>query len=290
VLEKAGGADPKLVAAVHWRRGVGQEARGQPALARADYDQALAHNPDFPEALSARGWLHFREDRIDAAFADFTEVIRVAPNDGRAYAQRAQAYIARGEWDRATADLTTGMEHEPGAVFLYVMRSQVHIQQGNQEEALADLSEAIRLEPDKPDGYVYRATLYGRQGAYARERADLDAALRINPEDVASCNLLAWHLATCPDPRWRDGARALTHARLACEKTDWKQPNFLDTLAPAYAENGQFDEACRWQEQALALFPESMDHTPYRARLETYRSGQPHREPPPPDNLSASPP
>ena len=61
--------------------------------------------------------------------------------------------------------------------------------------------------------------------------------------------------------------------------TDWKYASYLDTLAAAYAEAGDFDAAVKWQEKALELlskadegFRKGMD-----SRLELYRVKQPYR-------------
>ena len=88
---------------------------------------------------------------------------------------------------------------------------------------------------------------------------------------------LAWIWATCPDAAIRNGARALEHARKACELTDWKKAHCLDALAAAHAESGRFDEAVQWAERAVELAREGEKAT-YQSRLETYRQGRPWRE------------
>ena len=52
---------------------------------------------------------------------------------------------------------------------------------------------------------------------------------------------------------------------------------YLDTLAAAYAANGQFDEAVHWQSQAVELAEEA-EKEDYRRRLALYEAGQPCRE------------
>ena len=68
-------------------------------------------------------------------------------------------------------------------------------------------------------------------------------------------------------------------ATKVCESTDWKQYLWLDTLAAAHAENGEFDEAQKWQLKAIDLAP-AHEKAELHARLELYKTGQPFREEP----------
>ena len=66
--------------------------------------------------------------------------------------------------------------------------------------------------------------------------------------------------------------------RTACEMSGWARPNFLDTLAAAYAAAGDFDRAVEYQQKALS-FPdfEKEDGKGGRDRLRLYMQRKPLR-------------
>jgi hypothetical protein len=66
-------------------------------------------------------------------------------------------------------------------------------------------------------------------------------------------NGLAWLLSTSRYPEVRDGRIAVAFAEKAAAATTRKDPAILDTLAAAYAEDGQFDKAVSTQKEAMAM-------------------------------------
>lgn len=84
-------------------------------------------------------------------------------------------------------------------------------------------------------------------------------------------NGLAWKLATDREASIRDGAEAVKLARQACESDDWKTPEYIDTLAAAYAEQEEWDEAMATQRLGIEKLGE--DHeakASYGSRLQKY--------------------
>jgi tetratricopeptide (TPR) repeat protein len=71
------------------------------------------------------------------------------------------------------------------------------------------------------------------------------------PDSPRMLDELAWLLATYPDSKSRDGAEAVRLAERACALTDRQVPAFLDTLAAAYADAGDFSRAVAAGEEAL---------------------------------------
>jgi tetratricopeptide (TPR) repeat protein len=115
----------------------------------------------------------------------------------------------------------------------------------------------------------------------AEAAARLEQALQLHPDSVDALNDLAWLLATCPDTKLRDSAKALKLANHAAQLTDRKDPGVLETLAAAYAEGGQFTEAIKTVEEAARL----CDPATQQSLLETlqncrqlFESGKPVRQ------------
>ncbi|MBP89313.1 MAG: hypothetical protein CMJ64_21800 [Planctomycetaceae bacterium] len=117
-------------------------------------------------------------------------------------------------------------------------------------------------------------------GDYATAMEAVEERLAISPEDAASHNNKAWLLATCPVDEFRDGKLAVEHATRACELTGWSNSSFIDTLAAAHAESGDFEAAAECQQKAIDSDPEGFYQEEFRERLALYQSGMPYREGP----------
>ena len=101
----------------------------------------------------------------------------------------------------------------------------------------------------------------------------LEQALQLDPNAVYARNNLAWLLATCPDPKFRDRVRALRLAREIAKSTNYEDANVLDTLAAALASNDEFEQAIKVIQRCLELAPASQ-HDALRQRIDRYREGQ----------------
>jgi tetratricopeptide (TPR) repeat protein len=117
-----------------------------------------------------------------------------------------------------------------------------------------------------------------REGKFAEAAAHYMEAMRLDPLDAEAHNNLAMILAACPDATNRDGKRAVDSATRACALTAWKNPYYLDTLAAAAAEAGDFDAAVAWQARAIEILREQWKKEDYRTRLALYQARQPYRE------------
>ena len=95
--------------------------------------------------------------------------------------------------------------------------------------------------------------------------------------NASELNELAWSLATSADPNLRDGTNAVVLADKAVAATSRKNASYLDTLAAAYAETGQFEKAVTAQQEAIALLQTDEEKTDYQSRLKLYETNAPYR-------------
>jgi tetratricopeptide (TPR) repeat protein len=265
----------QMLTELYCRRGEARYDLFQEDAANNDYQEARRRNPALASAYIGEMWM--RRGQFAQAVDEFAESIRVRPQDARGYMNRGTAREALGEIDQAIADYTKAIEVQRDRPVAFAMRAGARHRQGRDDDALLDISQHLQLNPQDPGAYLFRATLRKKQGQWYKAHKDLLAAHRIAPKHPWVCNGLAWFLATCPKQEFRDGHRAVELARLACDATQWKQPNCLDTLAAACAETSDFDEAVQWQKQAVDLsLPDEMPNR--QARLELYLDCKVYRE------------
>jgi hypothetical protein len=94
---------------------------------------------------------------------------------------------------------------------------------------------------------------------------------------VDACNSLAWLLATCPDPAFRNGPKAVELAQTADRLSGGKNPVAVATLAAAYAATGRPADAANAAQRALDLTAKSNPAAvpALRQQLAKYLTGTP---------------
>ncbi|HZZ29059.1 MAG TPA: tetratricopeptide repeat protein [Pirellulales bacterium] len=232
----------------------------------------------------SHGWIQ-KADVVPLAqaIAYFTAKIQNDPNDYRNYHNRAWACKKMGELDKAIADEGEAIRLYPTWAYFYNNRGMMWNAKGEYDIAITDYNEAIRRAPGDALCRNDRGEAYRHKGSYEKAIADYNEAIRLDPKHYWAYANRAWILATCPDEQFRDGVKAIESGSKACDLSDWRFADPIDTLAAAYAAKGDYDSAIRWETKAIDLGLESeSDKKPedLRARLELYKAGKPYREEP----------
>jgi tetratricopeptide (TPR) repeat protein len=306
---RALGQEPNLADAYN-NRGLCFAAKKEYDRAIVDYDQALRQNPNHFQAYYNRGDAWGHKNDFDKAIADFGEAIRLnpkwltpyfarakawrlqkdfgkaladydamvrlEPKNAEVYFQRARALSFMKDYPKALADYDQTLKLDPKHFDAYLWRGQVWFALADYDKAIDDFGAVIRLEQKHVEAYLYRALAWAKKKDYEKALSELENAVRIDPKDASVQNQIAWIRATCPEARWRDGKKAVEAGQRAVEL---KKGNagFVDTLAAAYAEAGDFEQAVSLQEQVLQD-PRFQNNEGARRRLELYRNKMAFRD------------
>lgn len=133
---------------------------------------------------------------------------------------------------------------------------------------------------DWAEAFAGRALAFQSYEEYGRMRTDLERSLDLRPAAEVS-GLLAYVLATCPDPQVRDGQRALAVAEATRRLAGGTMDLMVETcLAVAHAEAGDFAAAVAHQKKVVAIAADD-DKPRHRDRLRLFEARKPFHEPRP---------
>jgi len=247
-------------------------------LSSVAFAESKAETPS-PGDLVNKGVEVARMGEYDAAIHNFDEALRIDPKFVPAYDNRGTVEMARGDLARAIADYDQAIRLDPKDSIAFGNRGLAYKSKGDLTRAMADYDRAIQIEPQFARAHYNRGVIYGKKGDYSRAIADFHEAIRLDPKDPSPYNSAAWLLASCDADKCRDGAKAVELATQACSLTSWKDPDYLDTLGVAYAEIGEFEQAIKFEKQALQ-FPQWAEQQGDGAqkRLDLYKERKPYRE------------
>jgi serine/threonine protein kinase/Flp pilus assembly protein TadD len=125
--------------------------------------------------------------------------------------------------------------------------------------------------------FASQAQAYEQRNEYRMALKAFESAAAAAPWHAEMLNLLARFQATCSQAELRDGTQAVENAMKACELSQWDNYRHIDTLAAAYAEAGQFEQAIKLQRQAMTKLPDEIRpgrRADCEARLRLYQAGQ----------------
>jgi peroxiredoxin/Flp pilus assembly protein TadD len=155
------------------------------------------------------------------------------------------------------------------------LAGSTYLRLGATRSAIEAFRRAVQLEKTNALFQFNLGTALQAAGEAADAVETYESVLAKEPEMVAAANNLAWLLACHPDESIRRPQKARKLAELACQKTEFKEPAYLDTLAVSAAAEGDFDTAIKFAEQSVQLYDARNNAAAdeVRERLSGYKKG-----------------
>lgn len=216
------------------------------ADALKDVNRAIGMNPSFPEALRLKALIYIQQERYGDAVPLLEKIRRQDPDDEGITSQLAYTMAQNDDFTSGMAKIDLLLETHPDSLPLLRGKADIYLLYGRWQDAAA----------------VY------------------EKILAAHPGDSGSLNNYAWLLATCPEDASRDGAKALDLATRAAEATNYRESYILSTLAAAYAETGDFENARKYAQMGVELAEKEKDERidEFLSELESYKNEKPLRE------------
>jgi tetratricopeptide (TPR) repeat protein len=221
-------------------------------------------------AQSGPGWAEIWQQRMTIGQAQLDNAFKLAES---------------GKVNEALAMIDQVIATDPNNWRSHFLKSAVLVLAKRGGEALKQIDTSISLARRSNVSPGLLAELYESKarscidyGRYDQARKSLEQAVHLQPQDPTTLNDLAWLLATSKDNRVRDGRRAVTIATKACTISNWTNAFSIDTLAAACASAGDYADAVKYQEMAIArlVSDDRKAQLPgMEQRLHLYSSGQP---------------
>jgi tetratricopeptide (TPR) repeat protein len=225
------------------------------------------------------GALHVNEGAFDEAISDFSKAIESGPTNANAIFNRASVYRAKGEFEESIKDFDRYILLNPTNDLAFKNRASDFAGLGKFNKAIDDWSEGLRLKPNDATALAMRGMCYNNKGRFEDALKDYYQAIKIDSTNASAWNNLAWFRATCPTAAMRNGKEAVEAATKACDYSSWKNWMRVDTLAAAFAEAGDFQQAVKYQKQALNMDKaSSKERQAMQSRLVLYEQRQPYRQ------------
>jgi len=261
---------------------------GNPDMAFSQFKEAIRLNPDFVDVYLAWGQALTLQGKLDDAVHVYQDALRHNPkfaavhyNFARVLEQQEQA--TRGaqhaaelvnQPQAAAKSAAEAQLYESDAAKHYEAAERLGMntpefwssygtmlnKQGKFAQAEEHLIRAVVQQPGLGAAQFQLALAQDRQGEYADAIGHYEGTLAAMPDDPAALNNLALIYATATNEDVRSSKMAVLLGTRACDATTSQNALYLDTLARAYAADGDFFQAIAWEDKAVRRATQLGDH------------------------------
>ncbi len=126
--------------------------------------------------FSNQGSLKVQKGDIPGAIANFTQALALNPNIPQAYLGLGIATAKQGNKQQAIYNYDRALQFNPNLAEAYFGRGQAYYELGNKQKAIGDYEQAIRVNPDYGLAYLERGAIRCMLGTKSQAVADFHQA------------------------------------------------------------------------------------------------------------------
>jgi tetratricopeptide (TPR) repeat protein len=227
------------------------DARRWPDAVR-ELRQAVAIAPNNGFTRLNLGTALYMTGDSGAALEQYQAAVRLQPGLAKAHFAIGTVLETRRQDRDAIEAFTAAVRADPGYVEAHFSLANALRRTGRVADSLVHYDAVLTRSPAVSQASFGYAMALVRLGRFREARDRLERDARVFADQPGFAHALARVLAAAPDDQVRDGARALTVVAPLVDSGQ-RSPALSETMAMALAEVGRFDEAVRWQREALDL-------------------------------------
>jgi tetratricopeptide (TPR) repeat protein len=220
--------------------------KGQWQEAKAEFDRALALQPQFPEVHVELGLMSHRLGRLPEAEAEFRKAIEIAPDYVQAMNNLALLQSEQGKGREAEATFRRALDIDPGYTRAALGLGMLLMKHGRDAEAEGVFRDAVRRAPRSGLALYHLGLVLDKTGRTAESVVCYERSLRLNPLVLEPRLRLAEIYETLGAP---DAAErlCLQFLRLpACTSACAARSSVLLALGRLYQRLGRQEEAAEF--------------------------------------------
>jgi tetratricopeptide (TPR) repeat protein len=149
--------------------------------ARAQFEAALDHKPDDPEALNSIGQILDRQGDLEGAVARFEKAISIAPDRWAYHFNLAHTVGRQGDWTRAVAEYREAARLFPDDYATQFNLALAVQRSGDAQAAIPEFEKAIRLAPAEASFHLALGNSLQAAGRLPEARKAFETYLEMEP-------------------------------------------------------------------------------------------------------------
>ena len=187
----------------------------------------------------------------------------------------------KGRLEDAASNFWQAISYRPDYPDAHYNLGVLRFKKGDYDGAIEQFRTTLSISPNDPGTNAMLGNALVQKGLLREAAGHYQKALESEPESQLALNNLAWLLAAGPDDSLRDGKTAVELALKLNQVTRRNNPFYIRTLAAAYAEAGEFENAIEAGQSASGLAHVQGQHAlaaQIQEETDLYRQHRPLRD------------